>query len=116
MEEEHVDSKCSRGHPLTFVPGGYAYCSETDLSIWWAWRLTAPHPTQKAWWDENYIVDRDGERTAWYGIDHDHTSLEGVLEFIEEDADAHREVPFDEERDRLAFLMYSSNAGERERP
>ncbi|MBK6664464.1 MAG: hypothetical protein IPG47_17505 [Thermoflexaceae bacterium] len=48
-------------------------------------------------------VGRDGERIeAWCGIDR--LSLASVLDFIQRDIDAHRELPFDEDRERARLM------------
>lgn len=39
---------------------------------------------------------------AWCGADH--RSLEEALEFIQRDIDAHRDLPFDEDRERARLM------------
>lgn len=104
LMEEHIDSgsRCALGHPLMLVAEGYAYCQGPAMA-WWPWRLTRPHTSRVRWWSADAIVGRDGERiVAWLGADH--RSLKGVLEFIQEDIDAHRGLPFDEDRERARLM------------
>ena len=98
--EEHIESgsRCLRRHPLMLVAEGYAYCHE-HATWWWPWRLTPPHATRNGWWTAAHIVGRDGESIeAWYGVAQ--PSLEVALEIIQEDIEAHRQLPYDEDRER----------------
>ncbi len=102
--EEHIDSgsRCELGHPLMLVAEGYAYCHE-PATWWWPWRLTPPHASREQWWGTLDIVGRDGERIeAWFGPPF--SSLASVLGYIQRDIDAHRELPFDEDRERARLM------------
>lgn len=100
LMEEHIDSgsRCSARHPLMLVAEGYAYC-RVPGTRWWPWRLSPPHVSRERRWSPDEIVGRDGERTkAWYGPAS--RSLASALDFIQQDIEAHRELPFDEDRER----------------
>ena len=104
LMNEYIDSgsRCESGHPLVLVAEGYAYCQGSVMG-WWPWRLTRPHTSRVRWWSADAIVGRDGERiVAWLG-DH-RSSLASVLDFIQRDIDAHRELPFDEDRERARLM------------
>ncbi len=104
LMEEHIDSgsRCRWGHPLMLAAEGYAYCRELDTR-WWPWRLTPPGAAGWPWWAAGEIVGRDGKPIhAWCGARQ--FSLKGVLEFIQEDIDAHRGLPFDEDRERARLM------------
>lgn len=65
----------------------------------WPWRLSPPHVSRERRWSALGIVGRDGERTkAWYGPAS--PSLASALDFIQQDIEAHRELPYDEDRER----------------
>lgn len=104
--EERLDSgsRCESGHPLMLVAEGYAYCSEERISVsWWPWRLTPPSPELGHSWTNDLIRGRDGRPlTAWHGMaEH---SLAAVLAFIQEDIEAHRGLPFNEDRERARLM------------
>lgn len=105
LMEEHIDSgsRCESGHPLVLVAEGYAYCSEEFWVSWWPWRLTPPRRDLGRSWTDDFIRGRDGRPlTAWHGMaEH---SLAAVLAFIQEDIEAHRELPFDEDRERARLM------------
>lgn len=101
LMDEHIDSdsRCSARHPLMLVAEGYAYCYIARFRTWAPWRLTPPHASRMHWWSADEIVGRDGERIeAWCGIDR--LSLASALDFIQQDIEAHRELPYDEDRER----------------
>ncbi len=103
LMEEHIASErtCDAGHPLMLVAEGYAYCQEEPTS-WWPWRLTPPHASWEGW-SKSTVYGRDGEPIeAWLGAEH--FSLERVLKFVQEDIDAHRDLPFDEDRERARLM------------
>lgn len=100
LMDEHIDSgsRCHCDHPLMLVAEGYAYCREPG-TWWWPWRLSPPHVSRERRWSAIGIVGRDGERTkAWYGPAS--PSLASALDFIQQDIEAHRELPYDEDRER----------------
>ncbi len=104
LMEEHIDSgsRCNWGHPLMLVAEGYAYC-HGSLRGWWPYRLTPPHASEARWWGAIDIVGRDGERIeAWDGPAR--ATLASVLEFIQKDINAHRQLPFDEDRERARLM------------
>lgn len=100
LMDEHIDSgsRCLGDHPLMLVAEGYAYCRAPG-TWWWPWRLTPPHASRASWWTASEIYGRDGKPIqAWYGVSL--PSLAEVLGYIQRDIDAHRELPFDEDRER----------------
>ena len=96
-------SKCQMGHPLKLVAEGYAICSVT-WGDWYAIRLTPPR-ANLARWSEFNIVGRDGKMIpAWDGWVGGYRTKANVLAFIQEDIDAHRNLPFDEEAERARMV------------
>jgi hypothetical protein len=109
LMEEHIDSgsRCLGDHPLVLVAEGYAYCSDgmeaASPVSWWPWRLTPPSPELGHSWTNDLIRGRDGRPlTAWIG--EEAHSLAAVLAFIQEDIEAHRQLPFDEDRERARLM------------
>lgn len=108
--EERLDSgsRCESGHPLVLVAEGYAYCSDgmeaASPVSWWPWRLTPPRPDLGHSWTDDFIRGRDRRRlTAWRGKEAH--SLAAVLAFIQEDIEAHRQLPHDEGRERARLMQ-----------
>ncbi len=107
MNDIDSGSRCLGDHPLMLVAEGYAYCSDgmeaANSVSWWPWRLTPPHVSRERRWSAIGIVGRDGERTkAWYGPAS--PSLASALDFIQQDIEAHRELPYDEDRERARLM------------
>lgn len=107
--EERLDSgsRCESGHPLMLVAEGYAYCSDgmeaANSVSWWPWRLTPPHRELGHSWTNDVIRGRDRRPlTAWIG--EEAHSLAAVLAFIQEDIEAHRQLPHDEGRERARLM------------
>ena len=110
-EELDSGSRCSGGHPLMLVAEGYAYCCAGEPfgipTVYYAWRLTPPATDEGlrledlcCYWE---ISQLEGGKTAWMqnmwvG------SKERALAFILADIKAHRELPFDEERERARLM------------
>ena len=100
LMDEHIDSgsRCLSDHPLMLMAEGYAYCRAPG-TWWWPWRLSPPHVSREQRWSAIGIVGRDGERTkAWCGPPS--RSLASAQDFIQQDIEAHRELPYDEDRER----------------
>ena len=110
--ETEIDSgsKCKKGHALTLVAEGYAYCTSLDAvwqtPVWSAWRLTPP--SEDVWglkWRPYDIFGRDGSLIqAWVQDGADLRSREDCLALIQADIDAHRSLPFDEEAERARLV------------
>lgn len=96
-------SYCQVGHPLKLVAEGYAICS----AVWgdcYPIRLTPPRANLTRWAEFN-IVGRDGKMIpAWDGWVPDGRTKASVLAFIQDDIDAHRNLPFDEEAERARLV------------
>ena len=100
--EEGRDSggRWESGDARGLVGEGYGYCAGERISVaWWRWRLTPPSPDLGHSWTDDFIRGRDRlPLTAWRGKEAH--SLAAVLAFIQEDIEAHRQLPFDEDRER----------------
>lgn len=110
-EELDSGSRCSGGHPLMLVAEGYAYCCpEAPFGIptvYYAWRLTPPATDEGleseahgCYWDICLLEDGKTAwmQNMWVG------SKERALAFILADIKAHRDLPFDEERERARLM------------
>ena len=105
LMEEHIDSgsRCLGDHPLMLAAEGYAYCHDEPATWWWPWRLTPPHASREQWWGAIDIVGRDGKCIeAWFGPTF--PSLASVLGYIQRDIEAHRQLPYDEDRERARLM------------
>jgi len=107
-EELDSGSKCSAGHPLMLVAEGYAYCcAEEPFGIpagYYAWRFTPPATDEGleseahgCYWDVSQLEDG---KIAWVLDARWVGNKERALAFILADIKAHRELPFDEEREQ----------------
>ena len=100
-------SRCSSGHPIWLVSEGYGLCTASPPrgSLgWYAWRFTAPATTE---WYSSFVTGRDGQYieawTRWWG-NAGFASKKGARAFIQRDMDAHRALPYDEERERARLM------------
>lgn len=110
-EELDSGTRCSGGHPLMLVAEGYAYCCAGEPfgipSVYYVWRLTPPATDEGleseahgCYWD---ICLLEGGKTAWMQ-NRWVSSKERALAFILADIKAHRDLPFDEERERARLM------------
>lgn len=94
------EPQCGIGHPIEIVSEGYGVCHDPEWQQWFAWRFTPPSVGR--WWSSS-IRGRDGQPvTAWRGFEK--PSKAEALAYIQEDMDAHRALPFDEERERARLV------------
>lgn len=97
-------SKCFRGHPIWLVAEGYGICYgnlDGGPLLWSPWRMTPPRTLG---WSKGSIHGRDGQEIpAWFSWASD--SKAETLAMIQQDMDAHRALPFDEEAERARLML-----------
>lgn len=100
--EPEIDSGsvCFSGHPLILVAEGYALCSDGPAT-WFVWRLSPP---AVAGWLHAWIMGRDNNKVPAWASRGRFDSRSEALDFIQRDIEAHRHLPFDEERERARLM------------
>lgn len=109
--DKEIDSGsiCGAGHPIRLVAEGYGYCIEDSPAgpeRCYAWRFSPPSTSAAMLmitacaWKEAPLTNG---KLAWVQSGHSYTKQE-VLDTIAADIDAHRNLPFDEERERARLV------------
>lgn len=109
--DKEIDSgsTCGAGHPIRLVAEGYGYCIEDSAGEpkwFYAWRFSPPSTsaamlmiTASAWKEAPLM----NGKLAWVQPSYSYTKQD-VLDAIAADIDAHRNLPFDEERERARLV------------
>ena len=101
---DYEGAKCFTGHPLEIISEGYGLCQTDERSLgefWFAWAFSKPAGDRG--WLESNIRGRDDEPiNAW--VTRGSPDRRSQMEIIQADIDAHRSMPFDEERERARLM------------
>lgn len=99
-------AKCVNGHALEIVSEGYAVCVNKGAPVWslgWsAWALTKPALDGQFY--RHWIRGRDGQDIEAWVSKRFFSFKEEALALIQEDINAHRSRPFDEESERSRLM------------
>ncbi len=109
--DKEIDSGsiCRAGHPIRLVAEGYGYCtggSAGGPEWFYAWRFSPPSTSAAMLmitacaWEEAPLTNG---KLAWVQSSYSYTKQE-VLDAIAADIDVHRNLPFDEERERARLV------------
>jgi hypothetical protein len=95
----YQDAQCAAEHLLEFVAEGFALCSNNNW--WWAWSLTKPCLQMR--WNADFIIGRNERRIPAWASDF-FEAREPAEDFIREEVEARRSMPFDEATERARLM------------
>ena len=97
-------AKCGKGHDLEIISEGYGLCYDPEAERWYAWAFCRPVSVDD-WaadgWCDSEIKGLSGPITAWVTFGN---TRDTSIDRIQADIDAHRSMPFDEERERARLM------------
>lgn len=97
-------AKCDEGHDLEIISEGYGLCYNPKMELWHAWAFCRPVNVSD-WdydgWCDSTIQGRAGPITAWVTFG---DTRDTRIARIQADINAHRSMPFDEERERARLM------------